>query len=112
MASGDVGCAFLSWDDWPVTSQDYDLLLVDASTGHLVGAGFNSVGIASAGGAGRAGDELEVRAAQLFVAVTITYSASHTPVAAPSARWSLRARKAAKSRSRSAVRWGSPARAR
>jgi uncharacterized repeat protein (TIGR01451 family) len=31
IGSGREGCAFLKWDDWPVTSEDFDLALVRAS---------------------------------------------------------------------------------
>ena len=31
VGSGETACAFLKWDDWPVSNQDYDLYLVDAA---------------------------------------------------------------------------------
>jgi CSLREA domain-containing protein len=36
LASGEVTCAFLKWDSWPVTDQDFDLYLVQSSTGFAV----------------------------------------------------------------------------
>src|SRR5262249_20368413 len=40
VAPGETGCAVLRWDAWPVTSQDYDLLLVDASD-NILSAGLD-----------------------------------------------------------------------
>ena len=37
--SGDQACAFLRWDEWPVTSQDFDLVLARSSDGTVVAAG-------------------------------------------------------------------------
>ena len=39
VAPGETGCAVLRWDAWPVTSQDYDLAIVDLGTGQVLAAG-------------------------------------------------------------------------
>ncbi len=33
---GETDCAYLKWDDWPVTSNDYDLYLFDEDSGQFV----------------------------------------------------------------------------
>ena len=40
MEPGEQGCVFLKWDDWPVTSEDFDLGLYD-SGGNLVASSEN-----------------------------------------------------------------------
>src|SRR5204862_217824 len=36
IGSGGSACAFLKWDDWPISHQDYDLFLVRAADGAVV----------------------------------------------------------------------------
>ena len=36
--AGRLGCAYLRWDDWPRTDQDFDLYIVDAAGGFASGA--------------------------------------------------------------------------
>jgi Subtilase family/Fibronectin type III domain len=36
LPNDEVGCAYLKWDDWPLSSEDFDLLLVDTSTDEVV----------------------------------------------------------------------------
>jgi PASTA domain-containing protein/List-Bact-rpt repeat protein/subtilase family protein/predicted actin-binding protein/WD40 repeat protein len=41
IASGEQACAILTWDDWPVTTEDFDLGLFNLTTGDLVASSTN-----------------------------------------------------------------------
>ena len=41
IASGEQACVVLTWDDWPVTTEDYDLYLFRDGDGSLVGSSTN-----------------------------------------------------------------------
>jgi hypothetical protein len=41
VSAGQTACAFLKWDQWPASNQDFDLYLVQSSTGNVVAASEN-----------------------------------------------------------------------
>ncbi len=40
-ANGQVVCGFLKWDEWPVASSDFDLILFDSASGAIISASTN-----------------------------------------------------------------------
>src|SRR5262249_31776333 len=78
IANGETACAYLKWDAWPVTSQDYDLALIRSSTGAVVASSTNE----QAGGPVAPTEQLcytNTGPTQNFALVISRYSATASP---------------------------------
>ena len=78
IASGEQSCVVLTWDDWPVTTEDLDLGLVNDTSGHLVAASTND----QSSGLAAPEEDLcytNTGATQVFDIVVVNYNAVGSP---------------------------------